>query len=64
MCSDEGFYHRNTLCITRKNDDIRAQIFRQMLQMIYSVFTLEEMKSFVTLHMEMVSKLKGTGRHS
>ncbi|MDY4486553.1 MAG: hypothetical protein SPE18_00665, partial [Candidatus Limivicinus sp.] len=30
---------RNTLCIARKSDEIRAQIFRETPQAIYSAFT-------------------------
>ena len=35
----KAFFRRNTLCIARKKDDIRAQIFRKMPQAIYSAFT-------------------------
>ena len=34
-----ALFCRNTLCIARKKDDIRAQIFRKMPQAIYSAFT-------------------------
>ena len=38
----------NTLCIVRKSDEIRAQIFRKMPQAIYSAFTKEELLSGTT----------------
>jgi len=34
-----ALFRRNTLCISRKNDEIRAQFFREMPQAIYSAFT-------------------------
>lgn len=36
----KAFFCRNTLCIARKNDKIRAQIVRKAPQTIYSAFTL------------------------
>ena len=36
----KALFCRNTLCIARKSDEIRAQIFRKTPQAIYSAFTL------------------------
>ena len=36
----KALFCRNTLCIARKSDEIRAQIFRKMPQAIDSAFTL------------------------
>ena len=40
---------RNTLCIARKSDEIRAQIFRETPQAIYSAFTQGEVTDMSTL---------------
>ncbi|MGM9587220.1 MAG: hypothetical protein ACI3VA_07020 [Candidatus Limivicinus sp.] len=34
-----ALFCRNTLCISRKSDEIRAKIFRQTPKAIYSAFT-------------------------
>ncbi|MGM9586553.1 MAG: hypothetical protein ACI3VA_03595 [Candidatus Limivicinus sp.] len=37
-----ALFCRNTLCISRKSDEIRAEIFRQSPKAIYSAFTQGE----------------------